>query len=455
MNNSNKISKQTLLLTGAILASGTCAQAQSSDALIDKLVTKGILTAEEAQELREESDEGFAAAYKAKSGMPDWVDAVKFNGDFRGRYDGIYKDTPALVDRSRWRYRLRYGVTIDMLDNFEVGFRLGSGDVAGLSSSVTGVDPISQNQSFQNNGAKKGIFIDLAYFTWTPLRGPEWSASTTFGKMENPFVFSDAIFDRDYTPEGLAQTFGYRLNEVHSFKAIGSAWALNEISASSDDPYFFGGQARWNAEWNAEWQSTAGVALFAITDRVKLGNTDVPNINVGNTRLPATPDATSPFPAYSFNTLVVDAGLTYQVLDGVPLYNAKFPITLAGDFAHNQSAPDKNVGYSVGIVFGKSGKRGLWDVMYRYKHIEADVWFEEFLNSDSGAYYPTALPNSGQGSGYRAGTNVRGHEVKIQYSPFDALTLGATGYFLEAVDPTPGEGGSDIVRLQVDAMLKF
>ena len=208
MKNSNDRLRWVVWTAGIGLLSGAAAHGQSADALIDKLVSKGVLTADEAQELREDADAGFTAAYKAKSGMADWVDAVKFNGDFRGRYDGIYKDVDGFEDRHRWRYRLRYGVTIDMLDNFEVGFRLGSGDVAGLSSSVTGVDPISQNQSFQNNGAKKGIFIDLAYFSWTPLRGPEWSASTTFGKMENPFVFSDAIFDRDYTPEGLAQTFG-------------------------------------------------------------------------------------------------------------------------------------------------------------------------------------------------------------------------------------------------------
>jgi hypothetical protein len=449
MKNSSKLVKQSVLAVGLGLASGTAAQAQSADALIDKLVTKGVLTSDEAQELRKEADDGFTSAYKAKSGMADYVDAVRFNGDFRGRYDGVYKDAPGFVDRHRWRYRLRYGVTIDMMDSLEMGFRLGSGDIAGLSSSITGVDPISQNQSFQNNGAKKGIFIDLAYASWNPLKGPTWSAVTTIGKMENPFVFSDAVFDKDYTPEGVAQTFGYKLNSVHSFKAIGSAWALNEISGSSLDPYMFGGQVRWNAEWDAKWQSTAGVAMFSIINRDKLANADVPNINVGNDRTAAL------IPTYAFNTIVADAGVTYTFANGVPLYHAKFPITVSGDFANNNSAPNNNVGYSAGVVFGKSGKKGLWDITYRYKHIEANTWYEEFLNSDSGAYYPTALANSGQGAGYRPGTNIKGHEAKIQYSPFDALTLAATGYFLETINPVPGVGGGDIIRLQIDAVLKF
>jgi len=451
MNKKTRRLAQAAAATGVGLLAGATAQAQSADALIDKLVTKGILSADEAQELREDTDAGFTAAYKAKSGMADWVDAVRFNGDFRGRYDGLYKDVDGMVDRHRWRYRLRYGVTVDMLDDFEMGFRVGSGDVSGLSSTV---DPISQNTTFENNGAKKGIYIDLAYASWNPLKGPDWNAKTTIGKMENPFVFSDAVFDRDYTPEGVAQSVGYRLNDVHALKAIGSAWALDEISGSSLDPYFFGAQGRWDATWNTKWVSTAGIAIFSIINRDKLDNDDVPNINVGNDRAPVA-GSNLPAPTYAFNSIMADAGVTYTVENGIPTYNAKFPITVSGDFMHNNSAPDKNQAYSIGVIFGKSGKRGLWDLAYRYKHIEGNAWYEEFLNSDSGAYYPTALANSGQAAGYRPGTNIKGHEVKLQYSPFDALTMGATGYFLEAVDPTPGVGGSDIIRVQIDAVLKF
>src|SRR5687768_12257185 len=90
----------TVALTMAIC--GT-ASAQSSDALIDKLVEKGILSVKEANELREEADKGFTQAYSVKSGMPEWVSTLRFNGDFRARYDGIYSDIPGVVDRHRAR----------------------------------------------------------------------------------------------------------------------------------------------------------------------------------------------------------------------------------------------------------------------------------------------------------------------------------------------------------------
>src|SRR5688500_10465735 len=51
--------------------------AQSVDSLLDKLVDKGVLTVKEANDLREESDKDFTKAYAAKSGMSEWVSALK------------------------------------------------------------------------------------------------------------------------------------------------------------------------------------------------------------------------------------------------------------------------------------------------------------------------------------------------------------------------------------------
>src|SRR6185369_939443 len=107
---------------------GINAQAQSADALLDKLVEKGIITVKEANELRQQSDKDFTKAYASKSGLPDWVTAFKINGDFRGRYDYFKSPNDAFVERSRYRYRLRLGAVATIKDNLEVGLRLTSGD---------------------------------------------------------------------------------------------------------------------------------------------------------------------------------------------------------------------------------------------------------------------------------------------------------------------------------------
>src|SRR5664279_5551512 len=110
----------------ALMVLSNQSHAQSSDALIDKLVDKGILTVKEAQELRDESDKGFTTAFQTKTGMPDWVTGYKFSGDFRGRYDEVASTdgNQNFTQRNRFRYRLRVGVVVSMLDNMEVGLSL-------------------------------------------------------------------------------------------------------------------------------------------------------------------------------------------------------------------------------------------------------------------------------------------------------------------------------------------
>ena len=114
-----KHTTKTALAATAALAAFACqpaAQAQTADALIDKLVEKGVLTSKEGQALRDETDKDFTKAFAAKTGMPEWVTAMKWNGDFRTRFEGFYSDNPAAVDRNRLQYRLRLGLTVDMMD---------------------------------------------------------------------------------------------------------------------------------------------------------------------------------------------------------------------------------------------------------------------------------------------------------------------------------------------------
>src|SRR5687768_4143216 len=190
----------TLLASGMLMP---MAHAQSADALLDKLVDKGVLTVKEANELREQADNDFTKSYQAKSGMPDWVSQLRIYGDVRGRYEMFRtpNDTEGLSannkPRDRFRYRLRTGATVTMLDNFEAGFRLTSSEANG----TFGGDPISGNTTMQDNGSKKFVYIDTAYGKWTPVKTGPWLLSGTIGKMENPFVVSDMVFDGDYTPE--------------------------------------------------------------------------------------------------------------------------------------------------------------------------------------------------------------------------------------------------------------
>lgn len=443
-----KYSKLTLAAAAvaALACTSTTALAQSADALIDKLVDKGVLTVKEANDLREEADKNFTTAYSVKSGMPEWVTALKFNGDVRGRYESFTYENEGTPGRDRFRYRTRFGITATLKDNFEVGIRLGSGDLDG-GVPTGGIDPVSNNQSLQNNGSKKGIFLDLAYGKWTPLNTPEWTGSVTAGKMENPFVFpSTMVFDKDYTPEGAALELAYRASDQHTLKFTGAGYVLDELSTDANDPFVAGAQLRWDAAWAPHFSSSMGVSYWGITAGQNLGNGAVPNLGSGNTR------GTNGVLASNFTPIQVDAALTYT-MDKFPLYPLAFPITVFGEYIDNTSASDKNIGYAGGLTFGKSGKKGTWDVSYQYRNLEGDAWYEEFTESDFGANYLTAP--AGGSTGYRPGTNVRGHILKAQYSPYDSLTLGVTYWLTDLIDENPAGSKGGAGRLQVDAVLKF
>ena len=469
----NKKLKMGLVAIAAVAGYCINGSSQSVDSLLDKLVDKGVLSVKEANELREESDKDFSKAYSAKSGMPEWVSSLKFNGDMRVRSESFHFDNPAGTDRQRFRYRLRFGVTAALADSFEAGFRLGSGDLDGGISS--GLDPISNNQSFQNNGSKKGIFLDLVYGKWTPIKTADWQGSFTIGKMENPFVFSDMVFDGDYTPEGAALQLTYTLNDQHALKSSAGAFVMDEISGSSHDPYFYGAQLRLESTWNKHWSSSVGVAALGVLNEDKLNATrsstfdvtatatnvvssttwTVPNINGGNLRSAVGGLSGSVGNLQNnYTPVIADASVTFT-LEEFWHYTAPFPIKLGADFIHNPAAENQNNGYSAGLTFGKAGKKGLWELGYRYKYLEGDAWFEELVDSDFGAFYQSGSTRSGNASGYVAGTNVKGHIIKAAYSPYNALTLGVTAFFNELIQENPAGSDSKTMRVQVDASLKF
>src|SRR5258708_31397325 len=84
------------------------AQAQDAGALVEKLVRKGILTDQEAEEVRADMTRDFAQTSAAKIHLSDSITQLKLYGDLRMRW--AYNDTELQVPdatqvspRSRWR----------------------------------------------------------------------------------------------------------------------------------------------------------------------------------------------------------------------------------------------------------------------------------------------------------------------------------------------------------------
>jgi hypothetical protein len=464
-----KTTTKVAIFAGAavLMALTPQSHAQTSvDALLNKLEQKGILSVDEAKELKAENEtnsvDDFNKALGAKFPTPDWVTSYKLYGDFRGRYDDINAGGPingassfnGSENQVRFRYRLRAGLTINMKDNTQVGFRLTSDDAASSSNTSGGGNPLSNNSTLQGNGTKKGVYVDAAYGKWTPINDGTWMVAGTIGKMDQPFQLSPMVFDPDYTPEGAALNSTYKINDNNSLAFNGAAFVINQFNTR--DPFMYGGQVIWNANWTPKVASSLGLAALDI-DNINQGaiaggtTTDVGyDSNLGNTTKLVNG---IPYLVNDYNPIIADASVTYT-LDRFPLYPGAFPVKLAGEYMDNPGAANNNRGWWVGGTIGKSGKKGMWDITYRYQWLEADAWWDQVVDDDNIARFLTT-PTSAATASAVGGTNIKGHLVKFNYSIFDSLTFTFTAYINDLINnPYPGQK-TDAIHAMADLMWKF
>ena len=422
------IKKMKWTTAGALASVAFCANAaaQSSDALLDKLVQKGILTAQEAKDLREDAKKDFDKNYRKETSMPEWVTGLKFNGDFRARYDGVYQDTDPVTagaDRTRLRYRVRFGATASLTDHFEVGLRLGSGEVGSALPSFGG-SAFSANTTLNNDASRKFIFVDLAYAKWTPCN--EFQAEV--GKMNGPFWFTDMVLDPDYNPEGGQEKIAYALNDNHKVSLTSGQYVIAENfralgTGSNNDTYLFVNQIDWTAKWTPKISSRLALAAYNFKNQndISFGATGIEGLINQNGTPAAGPGAVN------FNPIIARAELTCS-LNSFPLFTGQFPITLGGEYANNTAAsslPTGNQAYNVGATFGSARQKNNWAISYNYKNIgTAAVW--RGLNDDD------------FGFAARGGTDVRGHQIVASYHAYNPLFINLRYMKTEQINNAPG-----------------
>ena len=457
----------TSLAAGLMLVLGaTPVRAQSSDALLNKLVEKGVLTTKEAEDLRKEANNEVKKDWIRGAGMPDWITSVRLYGDFRGRYEQNAADNDAWTDRDRYRYRARVGVTATLLENFELGLRLSSGNpVTNPGGTLVGGSPVTANQDMGSLESRDFFWIDAAYAKWTPIKNDEWTLSGTIGKMDNPFQLSNMVWDYDITPEGAALQLSRKLGDKQEVKLTGAGFVLDELNqgnptgatlpagvrvSPSHDPYVYGGQLTLLSKWTKKFDTSLSLATLAIDSKDSLSAKAQPFYNAGNTR------DTNGFLLNGY-VPIIGAGWATYTLNSFPLYAGAFPVKVGGEFMHNIDASGNDDGWRAGVTFGKAGKRRTWEVNYRYQRLEADAWFDALVDDDNGAYYARGNPQltgTGRTSGWFGGTNVKGHLATATYSFTDFMNLTLIFYRNEAIIEAPGEK-SDATHFMADVNLKF
>lgn len=435
--------------TGMTLAS--TGHAQNVDALLNKLVDKGVLTSQEAEDLKKDSDQSLGTAVRSKLGMPAWDSSIKLGGDFRLRVDdlmpenGLNKD-----DRLRYRFRFRYGAVWTAQDWATLGFRLGSGD---YRSSTGDGNPNSNNQTLTHAFSKKPLFIDAAYVTLTPPE-QDW-ISLTGGKMNNPFwapsLNSPMVYDADITPEGAVLQLKHKFGPEDRLQAFanGGAFVLDELSGSKFDTYMSDVQAGITANLLGDAKSpklkaTVAGGYFLTQNLTKFPVSDSSG-NLGNA-LSASTNYLG-----NFQTIYARGEVAWKFSDK-PLLGTPAVLTLGGEYDNNLTDSYKHLtpdgdqveAWTLQLTLGQAAKRGQWQIAYQYKRAEADALFDSLTDDDFG------------------GTDRKGHVIKAAYNVRDWWQLGFSALVTEKISNRPNGGhnqagidGEEQLRLFFDSMFKF
>ena len=345
----------------------------SDDARLDELKAA-------VQEIREAGGGGDVT-------LPKWLDNFKIFGDLRLRYHFECFDNGS-SEKHIGRFRLRVGGKKTWLDKqVEVGFRFATG---------SSDDPTSTNQSFDDNFSEKNLWVDRAYAKYTPKRLPGFYI--VGGKMANPFVHTNMMWDSDVNPEGVWASYTCPGDgPITPFMGFGFFQLVHNSSDGDATLHAYQVGGKWQIDKDVKW--TAALAYYDY-GYYEDNYSRAKNNTISGGRLTAE----------EFNVLNLTNKVDWMcALTGLPMSGYL-------DFAHNcGDEADDSDAIAIGIKMGKNKKKGDWSFAYKYAYIEANASPGAFPDSDFGA------------------TNSKGHQWGVKHNLDDFLTAGVNLFYTEVV----------------------
>ncbi len=389
--------KIVLTLTAGMLFSwqGFSFASSSVDALIQKLEDKGILTNQEASQIKDEvsNTEQTNQQTTFKSLLPDWVSGLKIGGDFRFRTQTNY--TKAKISagghnfhQTRERIRARLNFEDQINDKFKV--------VVGIATD--GGSPRSNNYTLGGNGAsgstgitnsdtfgKPKLVLNKAYAVYTPNN----VITAMVGKMDNPIWEAGGasfLWDPDLTPEGGSILIQKKLNDYITPYVQESVFDLHDASPSSTtrtDPYMMVTQGGIKGNLTEKVYYKGAFTWYDYNNPSRIVSSSSGLSTGTNSQQPGSTSL-----LYTFNNVMVgsaEIGINDPLGEMLPspLYIAQ--AGLMGDIAQNNANGAKqNKAWLMGAYMGNSSINGwgTWKVSTFYKVLERDAWLDSLPNDD-------------------------------------------------------------------------
>jgi hypothetical protein len=381
--------------------------------------------------------------------ISDAIQSVTISGDLRLRLDERARRGAGTVDRTQNRLRLRVGADIQMPHDVRAVMRLASG---------TG-EQVSENQTYDNLGTEKGIWIDQAYGKWSPKFEETGKAFLQAGKMAMPLwqaYSDDLVYDPDLNPEGFGEGVEY------GFKDAGLTLFANGLQMVAKEGGSTSGKSSWlfsqqagvdkTLPWESRLRVAAAYHAWSDENRVPFTPGVVQDGNARTTTAAGTGILIDRFGVgqltAELKTKVMSLPLSVQ---GSFIRNFRADpgrLQAAGACAAGWSCPMARDGYQAGFILGEAKKAGTWEAAYFRKYVESEATVADISDSDFGD----------------GGINIQGHIVWLGYSPYEWLNFRAKAFFTQQIDSNfvstkvPGSLNGDrkaVNRVQLDAMIKF
>ncbi|MFH1854094.1 MAG: putative porin [Candidatus Omnitrophota bacterium] len=370
MNSKRKFYLVVSFLLAVFVVPGLCF-AGEIDILVAKLVEKGILTQDEAEEIVTETKKELKeeTAKDESDIIPKWVQNIKMKGDLRTRYQ--WETLKGSGENERVRVRLRLGMDAKVNEKANAHVQLATGsrnDLRSTNQTLGG----NSNEAFGHYD----IWLDQAYMNYAAM---PWLTMMA-GKMPLKEVFwetGDMLFDTDINPDGTTVKFDKPLNDNIGLFADAGWWVLQDGGAGSADVTMVYLQPGIGVNLNEKTKLKTAVGYMQYNN---LKGKDL-DVTVSSKSSDTNSTDAGGGLKYDFNSWVVNAELgidePFSFLPAIPY------ISLFGDYVNNPDPDSGNTGYLVGCKFGaKKVKEGQWQGKYMYRHVGEDAVLDIFPDSD-------------------------------------------------------------------------
>ena len=365
---------------------------------------------------------------------------INWFGDMRLRYEIVDRasdnstanDSDGHLDTERPRIRFRFGAKAHVYKDLDFIFRFSTG---GDSASTSG------NTTLDGTFGNEAISLNLAYVTWEIIDG----LTVQGGKVNNPFMRSEVVWDSDVNPEGISEIYQKKSRDT-TLQLIAGQYIVEETDRKndidSDDVVLLAWQAQLHQKTKVGKFKFA-VALYDynhLTDQgsavtKQLGNGDGQrNSQVVGTKVNTTNMQTLDFMADWSSPL----GSKHGNLFGEYALNTEADAP-AGN---NTIAQDLDTAWQLGFKFGDKNTKqiGQWQIKALYRVVQQDAVFYALTDSDF----------------HGGGTNAKGIEMGAKYAIRKGMQLSYTFFDTENERGDINGGKLDIPgKHQLDLRVDF